>query len=74
MWLTICLDEDTGRNSSHVMLFYWPDLLQEAVGLDHVAKRSMNTEFYIFGIVGGINKTTMIIGEGNSIIVRKFWP
>jgi WD40 repeat protein len=66
MWLM-------GANKT-VELFYWPDLIQEAVGLDHVAKRSFNTEFQINDIGGRLGKTMMITTKENNIVVRKFWP
>jgi hypothetical protein len=62
MWLMICqpMDEDEDDVlpcTASVELFYWPDLLQEAVGHDHVAKRSINTNKNCSCLGGGINKT-----------------
>jgi hypothetical protein len=66
------LHEDALDKGASVELFYWPDLIQEEVALDQVAKRVIELDF-LHEVTGGIDGTRVITAEGNSIVVRNFW-
>jgi hypothetical protein len=77
MWLMIFrhTDQCTPQEDPTVEIFYWPDLIQEAVELGQVPKRSIKvTEIEEASMTGDIDKTRMITAEGEHLVVRKFWP